>query len=375
MLWSKTIVDADSACPSQGIGLRAGRKGRSWDGYRVGSYVHDAIHAEATGEEAPDRSGLTITELVAADRLMINYRSLDTGVPEDAVFEESMIAKLDASGDAPDGWDVAPDWAIRGEKWDPSRADGTYFRIQPDAYFFDPEDSNVLVVLDWKTSWGIPSDSNLEKDTQSIVYSAAMAQRFPQAVRFVWWNIRYKTGQMCERTSEEWIAMAKPIWAACHERDTVREWDLERDTRAGEHCGRCPYSGDCLGVASDHDNFRDDELYRYSKRLDALARVVKTTMGARLKARTTPLGLAPDLSVVPENKTYPRWKKGRKERALRELFVLSQEMDDMDPFDYFDIKGPLGSWVDSLPDAVSEKVRDSLSQSNRQLFVEKKEGE
>ena len=373
-MWSKTIVDADSRCPKQSVGLRQGRTGKKWDGYRVGSYVHDAIHAEASELAAPDRSRLSISELVSADKILRNKSAMEILLPEGAVFEESRIGKIEDGGEVPGGWGLAPPWAIRGDSWDPEQADGTYFRVQPDVYFIDPDDPKTLVIYDWKTSWGMPSDSELEKDVQAVVYCAAMGSAMGvENVRFVWWNIRYKVGQMCERSTALWLAMAKPIWAACREKDGMDQEALSGDSRAGEHCGSCPYNNDCLGVADDHDGFVDEELYRYSKRLDALARTVRGSMNTRLKGRTSPLELASDFSVVPENRVYPRWAKGTKEQSIMEVMDRVRESDELEIADYFDVKGSLGSWVDSLPDELAEIVNENLSESNRTVFVERKD--
>lgn len=376
MLWSKTIVDADTRCPSHALGLRRGIPGKKWDGYRVGAYVHDAIHATSTGDDPPDRARLSIQELVAADRILRNKESMDILVPETAVLEESRIGKIEPDGSVPGGWVEAPPWAIRGPDWDPDKADGTYFRVQPDMYFIDPEDPNTLVIYDWKTSWGMPSDDNLEKDVQSIAYCAALGEALGvENVRFVWWNIRYKVGQVCERSTAHWVALAKPIFAACYEKDQQDQGVIEEDARAGEHCGTCPYSGGCLQVADDHDSLQDGELYRYSKKIDALAKGVRSSMNSRLKTRTGPLELASDFSIVPQNKTYKRWAKGMKGEAIRSVMRAVEQSDELDFTDYFDVKGTLGSWVASLPDELAESVNGSLSESHRTVFVERKDRE
>ena len=59
MLWSKSIFDADSACPSQALRLRNGEPGDNWGGYKVGAHVHDMIYAHLIGADAPAMDGLS----------------------------------------------------------------------------------------------------------------------------------------------------------------------------------------------------------------------------------------------------------------------------------------------------------------------------
>ena len=270
MLWSKSIVDADSLCPSQSIKLRLGESGGSWGGYAVGSHVHNVIESLITGDEPPSSDHLSVMELVAAERLVSNFKEMEIRIPDEGSrCEHSFVVKINEDGSVTTR--DTPDWAIRGENWDPARAAGeTLFRIQPD-FFFVEEDGSV-VIYDWKTAWGMPSDSKLEKDTQAISYSAIIAEQYPNApsIKFIWWNIRYKRGHMIERAAEEWTALATPIFKACYDRDRASQPAMAKDTRPGEHCGSCPFAEGCL-VEMD-EPIEDGELYRNSQRLAELSR-------------------------------------------------------------------------------------------------------
>ena len=219
MLWSKSFVQTDSMCPKQSAKLRLGHKGKSWAGFKVGSYVHDLIASGLSNDcPVPMKHTLSIEELVSAKKLMDNFAEMEIEPPAGAAIERSLYSKILKGGET-EGWLECPDWMKRSSgEWDPGRAKGTAWRFQPDAYFIDGE---KLVVYDWKTGWGIPSDASLEKDTQAITYCAALCEMHPEVeeAEFVWWNIRWKTGRSVVKTRDEWIELARPIWAACWEKD------------------------------------------------------------------------------------------------------------------------------------------------------------
>ena len=372
MLWSKSIFDADSACPSQAIRLRNGESGTNWAGYKVGSHVHDMIQAHLSDEEAPSMDGLSCEEMVACERLMKRFMEFELSIPKGAWIEKSLLSEIGDDG-VPVEWIDAPPWAIRGEDWDPSTAsDKTYFRIQPDVAFVD--DDGVIVLFDWKTAWGLPSDSKLEKDTQAITYCAALADRFPKAslIRFVWWNVRYQKGQMIERSPDEWRGLAYPLFKACRKKDLQDESVSMNDIRPGDHCGMCKYSRSCLVEVPDEErNTMDDaELYKYSQRLSELSKQIKSGLNERLKERTGVLELESGTRLGPINKTYQRWDKGKKSLGMREAFSELEHEDGVDPFKFFDVKGSLNSWIESLPDGVRAAVEPHVVETNRQVFVE-----
>ena len=369
MLWSKSLIDTDSDCPAQSLKLRLGEAGGRWNGYTVGSYVHDAIHASCTDREQPTMDHMSVTEIAAASKMMTNFSDMETPLPSGTVYEKSFIFEVSDAGELVSFGD-APEWAIRGEGWDPTQAKGeTLFRMQPDAYFVEPD--GTVVIYDWKTGWGLPSDSSLEKDIQAITYAAALSLVYPDApsVKFIWWNIRYKKGQMIQRTRSEWSVLAAPFFAGCFAKDRHSEAEVLNDARAGEHCGRCPYKGSCL-VPSDEDKMDDGDLYRYSRRIAELSRSVKTKMTARMKERTGVLELGGGVRLGPTNKTGHRWTKGGKNKGLEASYDMLADLGH-NPYDYFDIKGSVSTWLEALPDDVREVVEPHLVETNRQTFVEK----
>ena len=371
MLWSKSIFDADSLCPSQAIRLRDGEAGDNWAGYKVGSHVHDMIHAHLTKAEPPSMDGLSCEEMAAAERLMERFVLFQVEIPDDAMIEESYLSEINPDG-SPVNWVDAPSWAIRGDDWDPSKTkDKTFWRIQPDLAFVD--DDGVLVIFDWKTAWGLPSDAKLERDVQAIIYCAAMADRHPKLrlVRFVWWNVRYQKGHMIERSPDDWRALARPILKASYDKDQMDREPMLSDTRPGEHCGRCKYSSNCIAELSVDSNQMDDaELYRYSQRLGELNRQVRSKLNDRLKARTGILELDGGIRLGPKNKTYKRWDRGKKDNGMREAFSELQHHDGVDPFKFFDVRGSLNDWIESLPEGVRAAVEPHVVETNRQVFVE-----
>ena len=123
MLWSKSIVDADSLCHSQSIKLRLGESGGSWGGYAVGSHVHNVIESLITGDDPPSSDHLSVMELVAAERLGSNFKEMEIRIPDEGSrCEHSFVVKINEDGSVTTR--DTPDWAIRGEDWDPARAAG-----------------------------------------------------------------------------------------------------------------------------------------------------------------------------------------------------------------------------------------------------------
>jgi|TARA_A100001515_G_scaffold137731_1_gene130613 hypothetical protein len=372
MLWSSTIVKTDSDCPRQSLWSREGKEGEQWDGYRVGSYIHDWIYSKLTGFPEPSKDKLSISELVQADSLVKNFESMgDIHIPDNGTcIEQSYVSKI-LEGGMQAEWVPAPQWAIRGPDWDPYTAGKeTVFRIQPDLFFIE---GDTIVIYDWKTGMGRPSDSTLESDEQSIVYAAALSHMYPQMgkVRFVWWNIRHKTGRSIERSRHEWSNLARPIFKACYDKDQSDRDAIETDTRPGEHCGRCPFSKDCLSVSDGHESLPDVDLYRYSSRLSTLASRVSKELTKRLKVRTSPVKL-PDGSVIGlQIKTSSKWRRGEKERGLQIVFDSLIE-HGMNPYEFLDVRDSLGKWIERLPEDVSSRIQGLLTDFNRTVVIERK---
>lgn len=375
MLWSKSFVQADSACPKQSVKLRMGDKGRAWDGFKVGSHVHYVIAetlkrkgAKLNEVGASFASKLSIQEMVSVDQMLRNFEEMQIGIPERSVIEQSYCSVIERDG-SPVMWEEAPAWMERGDEWDPSLAKETVWRFQPDAYFLS-EDGTKVFCIDWKTGWGSPSDTALMSDIQAITYCAALCQMTgAKEAEFQWWNLRWKRGQSVARSSEEWIALAKPIWAACWTKDRFREKEIEKDERPGEHCGRCPYSEECLVVAPEHLKKDDRDLYLYSLKIDQLAKKVRGEMKSRLKERTGVLDIGNGVTLGPRMVTHKKWKRGEKEQGMRKVLELFP--DHLSLTDVFDIKGSIGSWLKQLPDTLREHIDEHIEEGSRQTLIEK----
>ncbi len=371
MLWSKSFVQADSYCPKQAVKLRLGHKGRSWDGFRVGSYVHDLIASGLSDDcPVPMKHTLSIEEMVSAKKLMDNFEEMGIELPDEDCFIEKPIYSKILEGGVAQEWLECPAWMDRSSgEWDPARAKGTAWRFQPDAYFLSDGGKKVNV-YDWKTSWGIPSESSLNKDIQAITYCAALCQMTgAEEAEFVWWNIRWKTGHSLSKSAEEWLSLATPVWASCWEKDRYQTKAIEMDERPGEHCGRCPYSDECLVELPDYQKSDDAELYQYAERLAALTRKVKAELKIRLKERTSTVQVPGGTTLGPGVKTYNKWKRGQKEEGMRK--VLETLTQGTPLTDVFDIKGSLKEWLGNLPEELRSYVEEHVESASRQVLIEK----
>lgn len=373
MLWSKSFVQSDSMCPKQSVKLRLGESGRSWDGFNVGSYVHNVIAANLSGSELPISTvHLSIEELVSARGLLDNFNEMGIELPESAVIEQSYCAELRENGvAAEDGWRKAPSWMVRDSgDWSPITAEDTVWRFQPDAYFVS-DDGKKITAYDWKTGWGIPSDASLEKDTQAITYCAALCEMHPEAeeAEFVWWNIRWKTGRSITKARDGWIDLARPIWAACWAKDQLKPEDIVKEERPGEHCGRCPYADSCLVELPDYQKQGDAELYQYSQRLAALTKKVRSDLTTRLKDRTGTVEVPGGTVLGPGVKRFSKWKRGEKEAGMSKVMELLDA--DFPLANIFDVKGSLGDWLEGLPDDLREHIDEHIEEGSRQILIEK----
>lgn len=387
MLWSKTIVDADDLCPRQGLWLRQNKPGGlQWPGYMVGSYVHSVIHTKHTGDAEAGKyaadlhSRLSPTQMSETKSLLANYASMgfDEAIPDDAVYEQSFVFDL-CTHDC----EIAPEWAIRGDKWDPARTGpSTWFRVQPDVYYMDPVDG-CLVVADWKTTLGLKSDSSLERDTQAIAYCAVVSRALglteDHPVRFVWWNLRFKIGHQIEKTAGHWFSVFSRISESCGAIDDIDPAIRDADYRAGEHCGRCSYRHQCeatsMAEGIEEGALEDAELFKLSKLLDSRATRVRSMLKQRAKERTSVLELGEGYTLGPVNTSGYRWIKDRKNDTLDA--VMSDVIESGNSvFDYFDVKGKsLKEWILNLPATAREIVNESVKETTRQSFITKTEGE
>ena len=351
----------------------------------VGSYVHAVIHTKHTGDTESEEyaaslhSKMSPTQMSEATRLVANYASMgfDEAIPDDAVYERSFLFDLDTGK-----CDVAPEWAIRGDKWEPDKAKGTMVRLQPDVYYLDPSDG-CLVVADWKTTLGLKSDSSLEKDTQAIIYCAGVAEALglpdDHPVRFVWWNIRFKLGHQIEKSARQWDEAFGRIAGSCIKIDEIDPQLREDDYRAGEHCGRCQYRQQCEATeridCREEGALGDVELFKLSKLLDSRATRVRAMLRQRAKERTSVLELGEGYVLGPSNTSGYRWIKDRKEGALDS--VMSDVIESgLSVFDHFDVKGKsLKDWISNLPETAREIVTEAVKETTRQSFITKKENE
>ena len=375
MLWSKSFVQADSLCPKQAVKLRLGHKGTPWAGFKVGSHVHDIISEFLKSGEMPNPVSscqgyeLSIEEMVSAKRLLNNFAEMDVSLPDNAVIEASYYSKIVEGGIA-EGWLDCPAWMDRSsDEWDPSRAKGTAWRFQPDAYYLT-DNGETVVCIDWKTGWAVPSDDSLRNDIQAITSCAALCEMTgAKRAEFVWVNVRWKKSQSIQKTREEWVELARPIWEACWKKDKFLTSKIEEDQRAGEHCGRCQYSSECLVQTADYQKYDDAELYRYSKKMAEHTKIVRAEMKKRLKERTATLEIGGGVTLGPKMTAYTKWKRGEKAEGMKK--VLDSLPDGSSITDVFDIKGSISTWLSQLPEEIREYVEQHTEEGSRQTLVEK----
>ena len=377
MLWSKSFVQADSMCPKQSVKLRLGHKGTPWEGFKVGSYVHHMVSQYYILGKMPDSSAasqayrLSVEEMVSAQKLLNNFEEMGIELPNDAAIEQPYYSEI-LEGGVPNEWKLCPPWMDRDSgKWEPAKAKGkTIWRFQPDAYYLS-EDGSKITCVDWKTGWGLPSNSSLTSDIQAITYCAALCEMFPDAesAEFVWWNLRWKKGQSISRSSLEWADLAKPIFNSVWLKDRFQTDAIQKDERAGEHCGRCPYSSECLAESPDYQKYDDIELYKYSQKISALSRLVKSDLSKRLKQRTSTVDLESGVRLGPAIKHYRKWKKGGKPKAIQRILECIPE--GMSLTDVVDIQGSVNEWFSKLPENLKQDIEQHTEMTSRQVYVEK----
>jgi len=410
MLWSSTTIR--ERCARQGVRIRQGQPGEEWPGYLPGQIFHEHAAADLIARgcqtthplPAPRPLGL-LGPVAQRDHRMMIERLNDQGYmdpPEDAVVEGNYMLVLDADG-SPMPWcrdgrgdlaagpgyrvQAAPDWAVRGSDWDPSRAVGlTCYRLQPDVWFLALEEYQtpageistrwVLVLWDWKTAQGLVGHQSLAEDVQTITYCAAMALYCqerpdlpdPEVVRFVYVNPRFGAARMAEAPPEDWMEEARQLWQGCVECDDLPAQHHEDRAAWGDHCGLCPYRLECRpntpAVVSDR------ALYDRMRHAQQQAKDLAAQHRARCKDRMSPLEL-PDGTVIGPQQvpavSLPRVSKRHPEGrvpAMREAMSrLGQDWPE-----HFDIKGSARAWAAGLPQDVLEAVEPWLTRKTRTVY-------
>ena len=381
MLWSSTNIK-DSSCPRRGIRLRRGWQGSSWEGYRVGSYVHDTLHHKAEGWALPNpaKSGLSVLQMAQASRLLDNAAEmgLPETYPESAAFERSYLVEiLNRDGETGE-IEIAPSWAVRGDDWSPDTAGArTLFRLQPDARYFHPEEGpSVVCVDDYKTGLGMTADSAVASDAQVVLYAAVIGM-FTHAteVAFTLWNVRWKQGQQVRKTTEEWVAEARRIWGACWLVDQVDGKDLDDDFRP-EHsrCQTCPFFAEsCWPADADGEPLKkgEAELYREAQWFSAKASEARAQLNTVLRQRTAVLKLADGTVLGPHKRESVRWGRGEKEQGMRvAASMLEDKGEEFSKF--FRPSGDsLKSWLRDLPDDVRSSLEPHTKESSTTTYITK----
>lgn len=380
-LWSSTTITADHDCARQGIRLRLGVRGRQWPGYRVGSWVHDWIHAQAADHEAPALGSLSVLEQRDAQFLMFRFDEMGLlhNAPGSAEWEESYLGLVNQDGSVY-GWTKAPASAVRGAEWDPaSFMDETWVRVQPDRWYVGLD--GVAVVEDWKTALGTPADSSVDHHPQPIIYCAAIADVLhldnEAPVRFYRWNLREGAGQMVEQTAGWFRARSRRLLAACYQRDQVTPEALEASLHGGEHCGRCPFDGLKCNGGNALEAISDEALWRSSTRLDGMAKKAKAAAKARMKARTSRLGL-PDGTVIGPHVTRPpafSTKRDDKPKVLEALESVARwalnEGEFKTLFRRSDLSLP--KWMGQLPPEMQAKFDGLITDRKRTIYIQGRE--
>lgn len=361
-LWSSTNIQADDDCGRQGIWLRLGKKGVSWDGYRVGSWVHDYIHAHAVGAAKPKLGELSVLEQQDAKKCLYNFREMGLlDAPEGAVWEQSYIGLVNSDGSVY-GWADAPSTAIRGEDWDPaSFTDETWVRIQPDRHWLDTTnpDEPIPTGDDWKTALSMGSEGGLDYKPQPILYGAFLADHYgvpdDRLVRMNFWFLRHPdNGLAVEREAGWFRRMSKRLLAGCWERDQIESSVLESSLTGGEHCSRCPYRGlNCLGTQMEH-SMPLEARWRAATRMQGMAAAQMREAKAAMKARTSRLELADGTVLGPLVTRTPRFSlaKADKVKVSQGLEVVArwalQRGDFHSLFKREDKMGALPKWLGKL---------------------------
>ena len=303
--------------------------------------------------------------------------------PKGATFEQSYMMQILGGGEefASTKPRPAPAWAIRGPRWSPAKAGKrTLFRFQPDVWYSDAEDPDVVCVDDYKTALGMLSDSAVSRETQVVLYAAAIALLTgAERVRFTLWNLRWKQGQQVEKSRDEWLAEAQRVWSACYFEDQKKVETLEADPRpASERCGTCQFFGSakngCWPAAPNDDGFVEDDLSAEALLVSSRwHRAMATRCSAKLreilKARTSVLKLDDGTILGPHQRRGLRWLSKRKGEGIRLASTLLEELG-------FDVGSYLGTggdsllkWHEGLPPEVRAALEGLLKETTTTTFI------
>ena len=371
MLHSATTVK-NATCRRRGVWTRAGVPGGPpWEGFRVGSYVHAALLARAQGQPDPDPRRLAILERVEAQKLLTNATAMGfpSSFPAETVFERSYLFQIGQDG-SPGEIREAPESAIRGAGWDPAAyRHGTFFRLQPDAWYRVADVPGLLAVEDYKTALGMMGDDKVGRDPQVVTYAAAMGLLTgAQRVQVVLWSLRWKQGQRVERPTETWLDMARPIWAECFREDSIDEEDLEDSLSPHvARCGTCEFRASCKPPAD--ADLDDGALFMAAQLLSAQAGTARANLNERLKNRTSCLSLHDGTILGPHRIDFTKFIRGKKPDGLRAVAAALSDAG-MDPFAFLAPGGDsLRDWIADLPHEAKTALAEWTQESSRQTYL------
>ena len=378
-LWSSTNLSTEGRCPRHALWRRQGKPGAPWAGYRVGSWVHGALHAKGERQPEPEMERLSVTERAEARRLlgMEERAGLVESVPAGAEWEPQYLAEL-IPGERPVFQRIGLDHpAARGPNFDPARfADGSWFRLAFDVSWVE---SSRAVVWDWKTAMGEPG--NISDSPQVICYGAAAALLAEQRdtpvgrVDVTLWFLRYahaRGGQTVNWPAAWFIERASALWAECIARDQQSAADIEEDYRPGPHCGMCDYRASCLRTGPEvvDADLDDLTLWRFTESQEQFARELRGYLKDRLSLRTSALEVGGRIleEVIRPGVSLPRGK-GAPDRSRLLMDVAKIARDHGVPFaDLFAPKGTTAEWIAALPLEAKDLLAPLLKPTTRTSY-------
>ena len=378
-LWSSSNLSAESRCPRQALWRRQGKHGAPWAGYRVGSWVHDALHAKGERQPEPPMVGLSVTERAEARRLlaMEERAGLVESVPEGAEWEQQYLAEL-IPGERPIFEPIGIDHpAARGPNFDPAQfEEGSWFRLAFDVMWAE---SDRAVVWDWKTAMGEPG--SISDSPQVICYGAASALLAEQRgapverVDVTLWYLRYvhaRGGRTVDWPAEWFIERAQALWDECIARDQQSAAEIEEDYRPGAHCGMCDFRASCLrtGPEAVDGDLDDLTLWRFTEKQETFAKELRGYLKGRLELRTSALEVGGRIleEVIRPGVALPRGK-GAPDRSQLLMDVAKIARDHGVPFaDLFTPKGSTAEWIAALPLEAKDLLAPLLKATTRTAY-------
>lgn len=376
-LWSATVIRAAKACVRRGYRTRRGDVGEDWPGYEVGRVLHEHIAArlDPTLETTP--IGL-LSPLHQVEVRAMLARAESQGwlaeVPEHAAIEETYSARLDVDGDprfAPaEGWTAARNYTS-------CPPDETWYRLSPDAWWFGDDDA--LEVIDWKSAMGMGSDAALARDPQVVTYCGALAllrDVFPDTrVRFRMVNLRFGVVQQAEASAEDWLAAARPLWAACVEQDRQGE-ALDERLAPGPHCSICAHRARC----KPNEAQTPGATYRRQQWHAAEASRLRSDLSAMLRELPATVQLDDGTVLGPqqtERVTLPRTSKKCPEGKKPALRAVADALvgEGHDPMDWFGPTESVGKWAAKLPAPAAEVLEPHLSRGTTTTYITRPEAD